>query len=352
MYDTFVKRLISHKATKSQSEKPFIINRPSSCSLCLRVRRSFLRTFYETIMCESWAKPLLVVLLSLTTPVLCYSKDVAAIKSMDILPYREAVKGFSDAVDARVIEYVITGDKDNLVIVVSMSRKADLVFTLGTDALRLVKDKLRDVPVVYTFVLNPDTVIGSGRPNFIGIDMNIPPEEHFSALLQVVPSVKRIGVIYDPSRNQAAIDEAGAAAGKLGVNLIPRKVNTGADAINAINQLEGMVDALWMFPDTTAITTESVEYMLLFSFKSRIPLIGISEKYVKNGALFAITFDNEDMGRQAGEIATKILMGEDAGAIPLFKPRKLRLSINLKTAEKIGLKIPETVVGKAVKVFR
>lgn len=295
---------------------------------------------------------LAMVLLSLTTPVLCYSKDVTAIKSMDILPYKEAVKGFRDTVDAKVSEYVLSGDSENLAIVISKNQKADLVFTLGTDALRLVKEELRNVPVIYTFVLNADSVIGAGRSNFTGIDMNIPPEEQFSSLLQVVPSVNRIGVVYDPARNQGTIHEAEAAAKKLGVSLISKKIKTGAEAINAVNQLEGKVDALWMLPDTTAITPETVEYMLLFSFKNRVPLIGISEKYVKSGALFALTFDSEDMGRQAGEMATRILMGEEASSIPIPKPRKLRLSINLNTAEKLGLKIPEKVVGKAVKVFR
>ena len=44
--DTFVKRLVSQKATKSQREKSFIINRLSPCSLCLCVKNL---TFYETI---------------------------------------------------------------------------------------------------------------------------------------------------------------------------------------------------------------------------------------------------------------------------------------------------------------
>ncbi|MBI4745359.1 MAG: ABC transporter substrate-binding protein [Deltaproteobacteria bacterium] len=296
-----------------------------------------------------WA---VTVILSLTCAALSNSKEVSAIKSMDILPYKEAVNGFRETVDAEVSEYILSSDSDYLAIVISKNRQAALVFTLGTDALRLVKDELRNVPVVYTFVLNADSVIGAGRSNITGIDMNIPPEEQFNALLQVVPSARRIGVIYEPSKSQSAVNEAEAAAGKLGVHLISRKVKTGAEAINAINQLEGTVDALWMLPDTTAITPESVEYMLLFSFKNRIPLIGISEKYVKNGALFALTFDSEDMGRQAGEIATRILMGEDASNITIPKPRKLRLSINLNTAEKLGLNIPEKVVGKAAKVFR
>lgn len=303
-------------------------------------------------MLELWTKFLAVILISLIWPVLCYSKEIVSIKSMDILPYREAVKGFRETVDARVSEYVVGEDDDNLVFLISRSQKADLVFTLGSDALRLARNEIRGVPVVYTFVLNPESVIGPERTNITGIDMSIPPEDQFNALLKFVPSVNRIGVIYDPARSEADIRVAEAAARKLGLNLITRKVNSGAESINAITQLEGKVDALWMFPDTTAVTPESVEYMLLFSFRNRIPLIGISEKYVKNGALFALTFDSEDMGRQAGEIATKILGGESAGDIPVPKPRKFKLSINMNTAEKLGLKVPDKIIGRAARVFR
>jgi transcription initiation factor TFIID TATA-box-binding protein len=79
--------------------------------------------------------------------------------------------------------------------------------------------------------------------------------------------------------------------------------------------------------------------MLLFAFRNRIPVIGISDKYVKSGVLLALSFDSEDIGRQAGELANRILSGEDVKKFSLIKPRMVKLSINLNTAEKIGIKI-------------
>lgn len=290
---------------------------------------------------------IVISILIFNTPSFAY--DIIIIKGRDIPPYREAINGFNSVLKANVHEYVIDDDegKGHAIIRGLKNHKADLIFTLGRDALSLVKNKIKDIPVVFAFVLNPNT-----EPNIIGIDMNIPPEEQFNTLLQIMPNIKRIGVVYDPLKTQPLISEAEAAAKKLGITLAAKKITTKAEAINAISQMEGKADAIWMVPDATAITPESIEYMLLFSFRNNVPIIGISEKYVKNGALMALSFDSEDMGRQAGEIAARVIEGEDIKKIPLLKPRKFKLSINLNTAEKMGIKIPENIIRQSDKVYR
>jgi len=292
----------------------------------------------------------IILLITLSSSPHSHAEDVAAVKSVDILPYRDALKGFKSAVKANVYEYVIeNGDNSSILF---RLKGTDLIFTLGTDALTLVKDEIKDKPIVFTFVLNPDADIKSRYPHITGIDINIPPEEQFKALLQVAPQVKRIGVIYDPSKSQSIINEAEAAAKKLEVSLVIKKIDSKTEAIDAISRMEGNVDAIWMAPDTTAITPESINYMLLFAFRNRIPLIGISDKYVKDGVLLALSFDSEDIGRQAGEMANRILEGKDIKEFSLIKPRMVKFSINLNTAEKIGIKISERVIRLADRVYK
>lgn len=295
----------------------------------------------------------IILLITLTILSPSHAEDIAAVKSVDILPYRDAVKGFKEVVKANVYEYCLGVDDNSLILLrLTETQGTDLIFTLGTDALTLVKDEFRDIPIVFTFVLNPADAIKSRSPHITGIDINIPPEEQFNALLQVVPQVKRIGVIYDPSKSQSIINEAETAAKKLGISLVSRKIDSKSEAINAITMMEGNVDAIWMAPDTTAITPESIKYMLLFAFRNRIPVIGISDKYVKDGVLLALSFDSEDIGRQAGEVANSILSGRDIKKFSLIKPRTFKFSINLNTAEKIGIKIPERVIQIADKVYK
>jgi len=287
------------------------------------------------------------------------AETIAAVKSVDIRPYKRAIKGFKEVLPGHVEEYVLrykgsNGEIREKVLLLVNGGKTDLLFTLGTEALDLVKDNFADVPVIFSFVLNPLQVVGSElikSPNLRGISMTIPPVEQFKILQQAVPKARRIGVVYDPSKTGAQVAEAFKSAKKLGMQIVPQAISSSEEAIDAIDRLEGNVDAIWMVPDTTAITRESMKYVLLFSFRNGLPLIGLSEKYVKNGALFALSFDSEDIGRQAGEIAEKILDGKGVDTAGIYSPRLLKLSINIKTAEKIGLSVPEKLVRMADKVY-
>lgn len=288
-----------------------------------------------------------------------HAQNVAAVKSVDILPYNTAIDAFKSCVDASVDEIVVKYDEENgnnAAVLVS-NENLHLVFTLGSDALNIVKNNItHSTPVIFTFVLNPETLIkeetGRAPLNITGISMNIPPLEQFKTLLEAAPKTKTIGTIYDPSKTETIIEEAKKAARALGIKLYPVKIKHKSEAINAITEMKDKIDAFWMAPDTTAITQESTEYMLLFSLRNNIPLIGISPKYVKNGALMAYTFDSEDVGRQAGELAQQILEGRTLKGFTTYHPRKLKLTLNLRVAKKLGLQIPESLINRADKVYK
>jgi len=285
------------------------------------------------------------------------AKRALAIKSLDIHPYQKAVQGFMSTVNCVVEETVyMKGSGGDHVIFRLKKGGVDLIFTLGVNALNLVLDKFQNIPVVYSFVLNPGStkkiLSQDVRANMTGISMVIPPEMQFKAILQAAPSVKRVGVVYDPTKTIKLIVEARKSAKKLGLTLVEKRISKKKDAIEAISGMRGKVDAIWMAADTTAITPESIKYMLLYSFRTGIPLIGISDKYVKNGALIALSFDSEDIGKQAGEIASRVLDGEDVASISPAKPRKLKLSINVNTAKKLGLDIPDVLIAEAYRVYK
>ncbi len=292
-------------------------------------------------------------------PPLLLAESIIAVKSVDIRPYKRAIKGFKEVLPNHVDEYVLrykgsNGEVREKVLLMVNAGETDLLFTLGSEALDLVKDSFSDVPVIFSFVLNPNQVIGGEwvkNPNLSGISMNIPPVEQFKILKQAVPTAKRIGVVYDPLKTGDQVAQALKSAQKLGMQIVPQEIASSEEAIDAIDRMEGKVDAIWMVPDTTAITREAMKYILLFSFRNGLPLIGLSEKYVKSGALFALSFDSEDIGRQAGEMAGKILDGHSVESVGIHSPRLLKLSINIKTAEKIGLDVPDKLVQMADKIY-
>ena len=73
--------------------------------------------------------------------------------------------------------------------------------------------------------------------------------------------------------------------------------------------------------------------MLLFSFRQQIPFVGLSDEWVKAGALYALERDYPDLGAQAGGLAVKILGETPPRALPPQTPRTILYDINLKTAQ-------------------
>ena len=285
-----------------------------------------------------------------------FAKGIAIIKSADIAPYNMAVKGFKSTIRKKVSEHTLQFDKEKGPYLNSGvdPAKASLIFALGTDALAYARKNLAQIPVIYTFVLYPEKVFKTTNnvdTSIVGINMSIPPDIQLRTLVNSAPHVKNVGVIYDPSKTSDLIKRAKRVAKELNINLITRKVKERADAINELTLIKNDIDALWMVPDTTAVTRESTEYMLLFSAESLIPLIGISDKYVKNGALFAFSFDINDVGSQAADIAKRILWGEKIKKYTSVNPRKFKLSMNLNIAKKIGLNIPKDLIKTADNIY-
>ncbi len=90
------------------------------------------------------------------------------------------------------------------------------------------------------------------------------------------------------------------------------------------------------------------KHVFLTSLRNGIPILGLSERQAKMGAVLALTFaSSEDIGSQAGELANRILSGSSASEIPFTTARRTSLTVNLKAARKLGVEIPESILVAA-----
>ena len=304
----------------------------------------------------------LLSIASLLAAVACFpplgeAANIVALKSADVDVYNDALDGFkSVARRAQVSEYDMEGDLQRgrrFLARLKSGPKPDLIFAIGIWALQVVLEEIRDIPVVFAMVLNPSAVIGQESRNITGASMNVPIEQQIALLKKASPHVKRIGAVYDPSKTGFLVKQAERIARDQGVRLLAKAIASPKDSVGALDAMHGEIDALWILPDVTVLAPESVQYMLLFAFRSKIPLLGLSENQAKMGALLGLSFGSSvDIGSQAGEMANEILSGKSAGAIPFSTARKLKLTVNLKTANKLGLQIPKEILDRADVVIR
>jgi putative ABC transport system substrate-binding protein len=284
--------------------------------------------------------------------------NVAVLMSADVDAYREAVRGFRATLRHRVVaEYDMEGDLDRgrkILGELQAKVKPDLIFAVGLWALQLVAGQPGDVPVVYAMVLNPPSVVGAGAKNITGASMNVPVEQTIRLFKALGPQIRRIGVIFDPAKTGYLVTKAADAAREQGLQLVARETRSPREAIPALEALQGQgIDALWILPDEANVAPTVVQQMLLISFRNRIPVLGLSLSQAEMGALLAVSFaSGEDIGRQAGELANSVLAGSEPAQLPYTTARRIHVIVNLKTAQKLGLEIPRTILGMATTVIR
>jgi putative ABC transport system substrate-binding protein len=280
--------------------------------------------------------------------------EVAILTSADLAAYNQAVAGFKAAMppSTTFIEYDMQG---NMARGRKLARKirasdATLLLAVGVKAALVSKLEIVDIPVVFCMVLDPARH-DLNAPNMTGIRLDVPIERQFKTMRSVLPPVKRLGVLYDPEKTGNLVQEARLMAKAMGFELIEREVRTGKDLPAVLRAIVPQIQALWLVPDSTVLTEDSLKFVMDTTLDSNVPVVGFSSELVRSGALVGLSVRYEDVGRQAGALARKILSEQARPSTSMFPPERLRLSLNLKTARFLGIVIPSDVVSNADELY-
>lgn len=284
--------------------------------------------------------------------------DVVVLLSADVPEYQKAIKGFRDATEHRIVAtYDMRGDLGRgreFVQQIETKDKPALIYAVGIFALQAVVKEQPKTPTVFSMVLNPQSILGDSGGNITGVSMNVPVEKTFALLKQLNPSLKRVATIYSDQNTGKLIEKAKAAAKEMDLEFIAKQVGSERDAIRALDDLEKeKFDALWILPDRTTLGNAFFDQSMLLSFRRQVPLIGLSKRHTDSGAVLSLSFaSSEDIGRQAGEMATALLAGKSVADLPFIAARKVQMMINLKTAKKLGIQVPEAMLKEAESVVQ
>lgn len=278
---------------------------------------------------------------------------VLVVMSQDAPPYQHALNGFRgelsrtrSGLDVRVLQ--LGGDAARASQLLARAPEADLVLTLGSLATRESLQRFRRTPVVAGMILSPDEI--SGASNATGVFLQFPVETELEWLGRLVPSVRRVGVIYhsDATRDRVSHAQRLAAGGNLSIQAY--QIDGPQELPDALQNLADRADVLWGVTDPMVYNPETARSLLVFSFRHQIPLVGQSEPWVKAGALYALDRDYGDIGHQCAELAEKILGGRAPTMLPPVPPRKIRYTVNRKTARQMKLELPERTLRDAAEV--
>jgi len=234
--------------------------------------------------------------------------------------------------------------------------KADVIVTRGTPAALAAKQTTQAIPIVMATSGDPvaEGIVASlARPggNVTGLHMMGPPElgsKRLQLLKEAVPGSSRVGILWNPRDiyPPLIVRDTERAARAMGVQLKSLEV-LGADPFDQVFEtaLVGQIDALITVEDYLMFNHRP--RIVEFAAMSRLPAIYGLREFVDSGGLMSYGTDRRDLYRRCATYVHRILTGTRPADLPVERPVKFELAINLKTARVLGLTIPPALLRRA-----
>ena len=266
-----------------------------------------------------------------------------------------ASKGYKEGQNVTYDRQNAQADQSNLQNIAHrfVNNKVNLICAIATPAAQTVANVTSDIPIVATAVTDYKTaklVKDNAKPgtNVTGTtDMN-PVAQQLDLLLKIVPNAKSVGTIYCSSEvnSQLQVDILKKAAADKGVTIKEATVSNVNDIQQAARSLVGKVQAIYVPTDN--VLASAMPTLATVTEEAKLPVICGEGGMVKAGGLATLGVDYYKLGFQAGEMAADILSGKSKPADMAIQAQKeFKAIVNVKEAEKIGLKVPEDVLKGA-----
>ncbi len=231
----------------------------------------------------------------------------------------------------------------------------DVIIVASTPGARAVKNGTKTIPVIFVAIGDPvgaGLVASLGHPggNMTGLSMAFDTGfvgKWVELLKEVLPSARRIGLLWNPETVLAASPKAVQDAAKaMRLQAESFTVRSSAEFEVAFGEMsKRRIEGLIVMPDVLTVghRTQIVE----LAAKKRLPTIYGFAEFGRAGGLMAYSANVPDLFRRAATYVDKIFKGAKPADLPVEQPTTFELVINLKTAKALGLTIPQSLLVRA-----
>jgi putative ABC transport system substrate-binding protein len=236
-----------------------------------------------------------------------------------------------------------------------VAQDVDLILTIGTQATLQAKRAVEgtDIAVIFAPIINPveEGIVESiRRPggNVTGVQSGNTVPKALEWLLTLVPGATKVYVPYNPVDRVSvtSLVPVSEAASSLGIELIVDEASTPEEVMATIETLpEDVVFFVIASPTLGGIDYAKVTTEQGIAVGSYLP--GVAEL----GALVSYAADHFSMGKQAARLADQVFQGTAPADLPV-EMTECFLTINLKTAQVIGLDVPDEILEQADTIIR
>lgn len=190
----------------------------------------------------------------------------------------------------------------------------------------------------------------SGRKasaQFSALFLDQPLSRQLALVRLALPDATRLGVLYGPE-SKALAPVLGGLAVNSGLAVVEAQIGRDDQAFTSLRQVLADSDVLLALADPEVFNTNSLQNILLASFRARVPMVAFSPGYVRAGALLALYVTPVQIGQQAGEIARGVLQGKALPTQPAYAQR-FSISVNAHVARSLGLDLDAGVLSSQLR---
>ena len=288
----------------------------------------------------------------------------AAISAFNLKPFLERLHdlGYSEGQNITIEYRHHDGKPERLPDLAAelVRLNCDVIVTNGPDAAQAAKKATTTIPVIMgtsADAVRLGLVASLARPggNITGLtDMGAEMNgKRLELLKETVSKLARVSLLWSPTPSQADnLKEVETVARYFRVGIHSLEVKGPDDIEGAFKSVtKGRASGLMLLPGGGLLPFHQ-QRMIDLAAKNRLPAMYPALQYVEAGGLMTYGEDRAEMFRRAAEIVDKILKGTKPADIPVERPKKFDLVINLKAAKQIGLTVPPEVLARASRIIR
>lgn len=300
---------------------------------------------------------LVSISVSLASPAHSPAVSIAAIMSSDQPRYREAHRAFVKSIAAHGYIYpsteiiLHTPNSDPLSWAAEVrklnSSRPDLIVTYGAPASLSATRESAGIPVISV------DVFASEQPmkGVCGVSSRVSMVTLLKTLLDIHP-YQRIGVLYSPREfgSQQQLDDVRKFALKLGITVLEGSVSSAAALDMELNRLLDRCEA--MVVTEGGLFGQQFEQIISRSKARKIPVVSTMPDAAVQGAIVSLEINPQEQGYLAAEMAVRVFEGAKTEFLPLVRPQRIDLVINMRRAREIGIEVPFSVLRSATRLIK
>ena len=271
------------------------------------------------------------------------------------------VSGYAAPAQIELVARTADGDPARIAPLVEelIAKNVNLINANGPPVLHVARSATRTIPIV-ALDLETDPVASGvatslGRPggNITGVFLDFPDftTKWIELLVENNPKLSRMAVLWDPVTGSVQVESVKKVAGSLKIQLVTLEVRRPSDFEGAFLAATTQHSADAMVMLSSPLISANVRILAELSVRHRLPAITLFPDFARAGGFMAYGPNLLGLYRRVGVLAGKVLRGANPAELPIERPTKFELVLNLRTADALGLSIPASLLLRADEVI-